>query len=66
LKLTDLTADAHTMLLHRAQMCAPRDQRDVFTGTREHRTKKSSDSSCANDCESHDYCLEFRLQAAVY
>ena len=53
LKLTDFTADAHAMLLHRAEMCAARDERNVFAGARQHGTKKSADCACADDREFH-------------
>jgi hypothetical protein len=63
LKLADFAAHAHAILLHCTQVRSARDQRDVFAGAREHRTEKSSDCACADDRESHNYCLEFRLQA---
>ena len=60
LKITNLATDANAVLLHRAEMRAARNQRDVFTCAREHRAQEGSNRACADDRESHKELIECR------
>src|SRR5579871_4140311 len=52
-KVVPVTDDANAGGLHRRQMRAARDQRDVEAGPRQMRSKKSTDGAGANDGELH-------------
>jgi hypothetical protein len=54
LKIADLAADTHAMLLHGAQVRTPGYQRYVFTRAGQHGAEKCADCSRAYNRESHD------------